>query len=110
MVGRAPEITRPPAEHLRDPGLAVAQHESERPEPGDPMIRVVQVELRAQAGHLPLRCEFCQSELDQSLHLLREQHAALLKGRRTRGTASRVPRPPAERTRARNPWVGPAST
>src|SRR5262249_29076000 len=41
MVGRAPEIAGPPAEHLRGPGLAVAQHESERPEPGDPVIGVV---------------------------------------------------------------------
>src|SRR5262245_59177803 len=74
MVARAPEITGSPAEDLRAPVLAIAQDEPERPEPGHPVIRIVQAQLGAQASDLPLRRELRQSQLDQALHLFREQH------------------------------------
>src|SRR5262250_3335062 len=74
MVGRAPEIAGSPAEDLRAPILAIAQDEPERAESGDPVIRVVQAQLGAEARDLPLRGELRQSQFDQALHLFREQH------------------------------------
>src|SRR2546427_8286132 len=92
VVRGLPEITIPPAEHLGGPAVAVSQHESERPEAGDPMVGIVQAELRAQASDLPLRGEFGQGKLDQALHLFRKQHAALLTGRCEGRQARWVPR------------------
>jgi hypothetical protein len=46
------------------------------PRPENPVIGIVQAELRAKARDLPLRGELCQGQLDQALHLLGKQHPA----------------------------------
>src|SRR2546425_9781859 len=52
------EVPVPPAEDLCGPALAVAQDETEGPEAGDPVVRIVQAQLGAPAGDLPLGGEF----------------------------------------------------
>src|SRR5262249_22779379 len=108
MVSRAPEIAGAPAEDLRASILAIAQDEPERPEPGHPVIRIVQAELGTEARDLPLRGELRQGQLDAALHLFGEQHhfssSLLLQGRWRRGGASWVPL----KTRAAAPAENPS--
>ena len=99
----------PPAENLRGPatrGCAARVRTCRARTPSD--LDCCRLSLRAQAGHLPLRREFGQGELDQALHLFREQHPALLQRMTaTGGEASQVPRRPSERSRGRKSEVCP---
>ena len=59
-------------------GRPITQDEPERAEAGNPVVRVVQTQLPAGAGDLPVGRELDEGELEQPLHLFREQHGFLL--------------------------------